>query len=123
MGVQDAPGIGAVDGLGQDRPEPGHDHHVDVVTLEHLGERSRVGRTVESGTEATESGPVDQLDRHPVVTGHVQGPAGPVGHHQPDGQIGGKDGLQNGAAPRYQYPDAEGTTRVAAIHGGTLPAR
>ena len=31
VGVQDAPGIAGVDGLGQDRPESGHDHDVDLM--------------------------------------------------------------------------------------------
>ena len=47
MGVEDPTGEGGVDGLAEHRAEAGHDHHVDPVGHQRVGDRLGVGVTVE----------------------------------------------------------------------------
>ena len=116
VGVEDATGVGIVDGLAEHGPEAGHDHHVDGVLEEGGGDGGRVAGAIERGPESAELGPVDEQGGHTGGGADLQGAAGPVGGHQPDRQAGVQDGLEDGPAARGQHPDGH-RGRVGSVGG------
>ena len=127
MGVQDPPGIGVVDRLVEHGAEAGHHHHVDVrgPPGRRPPPRSRPARS-KPAPNPPKSGPVDQDRGDPAPGGHLEGPAGSVDQHHGHREVGGEDGLEDGAAARRQHARCctlEATVGSAAgDHGRTLPA-
>ena len=90
----------------EDRAEPGHGDHVDLVSFQGVDDPMGVGDPVEAGPEAL---PLDDLDRHPGGLGQLGGRAGPVDDDQRR-RAGRRRGWRPGSVP---VPDARTPSRGA----------
>ncbi len=129
MGVEDATGEGGVDGFAEHRSEPGHGDHVDAGFDQHVGQPSRVPRTVEGRTEAAEGRAVDENPLDAGSRGDLECAAPAVHRNQRDGEVGGKDRLEDGPAARRQHRELQtgvtggiGAGRRRGGHVGRVPA-
>ena len=79
----------------------------DLNAFSHLDAETARATAASADVTLPVVGPVHQDGGNGRLGGHLEGPAGAVGGHHPDRQVAVQDGLQDGAAPRGQYADAD----------------
>ncbi len=84
MSIEDTPGVGGVEGLGDDRAETRHGDQVHLVAEQYGGQGLGVSDPVEARPEAAPSSTVHELDCYPVAPSDVERVTGAIRGDQTD---------------------------------------